>query len=97
MARGRGGHSLEWLANHAFPPKTSPPSSTDFQSLSTCCGSEEGGHSKDTCVPSMLGTQAGGKGMQEETGKAALNIENTQLVYTASILRKRQLSRLTLR
>ena len=41
-------------------------------------------------IPPMPESQAGGKGMQEQSGKTVQNINNTQLIPTGSILRERE-------
>lgn len=71
-----------------FPPKAS--SLRQHGALAPAVGLSQGKHSRDAYVPCVLGTQAGRNGMQERTEQTARNTDNTQLVPTASILRKRE-------
>ena len=86
----RGTHSTRvrrgpWGAGLAFPPKARPPGQHRTPEPPHLPGVWVRGS-----IPRMPESQAGGKGMQEQSGKTVQNINNTQLIPTASILRERE-------
>lgn len=81
--RGRGRHSRKWLVMPSLPRQAHRTAQTSRASA-PAVGLRKEGHSKNTCVPSMLGTQTGEKECRKRQG--TLHQTQTTLSWSAQPL-----------